>query len=223
MDGSVFYRLVRWTSIPLFRLYFPLSASGRQHVPAEGPLIVAANHASYLDPAVLGSACPRPLHFLINRRVWRVPAMNWFYRGMESIPVDPAGAGARASIQAALVRLQAAAAVGIFPEGARAEGGELQDALDGVALLSRRSGAPVVPVGIAGTAESMPKGASLPEPLPVRVAFGPPMRRADSGGGPRARREEDREFTDELMRRIAELVEEAEAGRRPAAALGRAS
>lgn len=224
MNDTLFYRLVRWTSIPLFRLYFPVKRSGVERVPAEGPLIVAGNHASFLDPAVLGSAFPRPVHFLVNARVWRRKGLNWFYRGMRSIPVDREGRPTRDAIQQALRRLEQGRVVGIFPEGGRNEGSSLEEALAGVALLARRSGALVLPAGLAGTERSMPKGAALPEPMPLGVCFGEPLRlELPSEAGPVARRAADSRFTAELMSRIGELVDEAECERSPGAGLQAAS
>ena len=224
MNDTLFYRLVRWTSIPLFRLYFPLKRSGVEKVPAEGPLIVAGNHASFLDPAVLGSAFPRPVHFLINARVWRRRGLNWFYRGMRSIPVDREGRPTRDAIQQALRRLEQGRVVGIFPEGGRNDGGSLEEALAGVALLARRSGALVVPTGLAGTGQSMPKGSPLPEPMPICVRFGEPLRlEPPSESGPAARRAADSRFTAELMSQIGQLVGEAELERLPGAGLQAAS
>jgi 1-acyl-sn-glycerol-3-phosphate acyltransferase len=214
MNDTLFYRLVRWTSIPLFKLYFSLRRAGSEQVPANGPVIVAGNHASYLDPAVLGSAFPRPIHFLINARVWRATGMNWFYRGMRSIPVDRDGRPTRDAIQAALHRLGQGRVVGIFPEGGRNGAGGVEEALAGVALLARKSGALVVPAGLAGTADAMPIGKALPEPVPIRVHFGEPLRvEPPAGRGPAARRSADRRFTVELMERIAGLVRKAEAER----------
>ncbi len=217
MNDTLFYRLIRWTSIPLFRLYFRLSRQGLENIPAEGPVIVAGNHASYIDPAILGSTFPRPVHFLINAKVWRKRGMNWFFRGMRSIPVDRDGRPTRAAIQTALHRLKQGRVVGIFPEGGRMEGGSLEEALAGVALLARRSGAQVVPAGLAGTGESMPRAKALPEPVPIRVCFGAPLLLGVPGEkGPAARREADRCFTEELMKRIGDLVVQAESGRLPA-------
>jgi len=216
VNDTLFYRLIRWTSIPLFRLFFRLSGQGLANVPAEGPVIVAGNHASFIDPAVLGSLFPRPVHFLINASVWRKTAMNWFFRGMRSIPIDRDGRPTRDAIQMALHRLKQGRVVGIFPEGGRVDGGGLEDALAGVALLARRSGAQVVPAGLAGTGESMPKGKVLPEPVPVRVCFGEPLLlEPPTEKGPAARRKADRCFTEELMKRIGDLVVRAEAERLP--------
>ena len=102
--------------------------------------------------------------------------MNWFYRGMRAIPVDRDGRPTREAISTALRRLREGQVVGIFPDGGRVDELSVDRALAGVALLARHSGAAVLPVGIAGTAESMPRGAGLPEPLPLRVHFGESFR-----------------------------------------------
>jgi len=200
----VFYSVVRWASIPLFALYFRLAVEGEEHVPDTGAAIVAGNHVSYLDPAVLGSACPRTLHFLMDGRIFRRRGLSWFFRGMEAVPVERDRSG-RETIRASLSHLDAGRAIGIFPEGGRTAPDRPLEPLAGVALLARRTGALVVPVGITGTERSMPLGKTLPEPVKVRVRFGEPLRPADAGGGGRAAREADQAFTAELMARIARL------------------
>ena len=203
MAPDVFYHLVRWTSVPLFSLYFRLTRQGVSHVPRTGAVLLAANHVSYLDPAVVGSACPRRVFFLMHEGTWAKPVMNWFFRGMQAIPVSR-DASVRVPLRRALSRLEAGCAVGIFPEGARVRvSGD--DALLGVALLARRSGAPVIPVGIAGTDRAMPVGAALPEPVRVRVAFGAPLRHDGARGGEDLRAADAR-FTRELMSSVRRLA-----------------
>ena len=202
----MFYEAVRWASIPAFAVYFRLTAEGRDAIPRTGPLIVAGNHVSYLDPAVLGSVCPRNLHFLMDGKIFARRGFSWFFRGMDAIPVEKDGSG-RDTIRKALAHLERGEAVGIFPEGGRVAPGRELSALGGVALLARRSGAPVVPVGIVGTARSMPLGRALPRPVAVRVRFGAPGRHERAGGG-RAGRAADEAFTGDLMANIAALTEE---------------
>jgi 1-acyl-sn-glycerol-3-phosphate acyltransferase len=168
-----FYATVRMLSLPLLKGWLRLQVRGLDQVPLSGALLVVANHASYLDPAVLGRACPRKLHFLIKRAVYRTRGLQWFFRGMDSIPVTLDGADS-ASLRAALRLLTDGKAVGIFPEGGRALDGRLRPARIGAALLAARSGCPVVPVGIRGAFESMPPGAIWPRPGRVEVTFGPP-------------------------------------------------
>jgi 1-acyl-sn-glycerol-3-phosphate acyltransferase len=201
----VFYDLVRWTSIPLFALYFRLERRGLEQVPGSGPVIVAANHVSFLDPAVLGSAFPRRLRFLIDRTTWSYPSLNWFYRGMAAIPVPRDGGLTRDAIRAALGALAGGAAIGIFPEGGRREGLDPEAAYLGVALLARHSRAPVVPAGLAGTDRAMPRGVVLPEPCRVRVTFGKALRHADVAAGLSGRAADER-FTRTLMEVIGRLA-----------------
>lgn len=201
MKSWAFYRIIRALSWPLLSALFRLSHDGRDHVPADGALIVAANHVSYLDPAVLGAALPRPAHFIMVGGIWRKPGLNWFFRAMRSIPVDREGLMSRTALKAALEALSRGEVVGIFPEGGRALPDGSEPALAGVALLARRSGAPVLPAGISGTFEALPRGRAIPHPRRVRVCFGRPVRH--EGGG----REQDAAFTTILMREIRALME----------------
>ncbi|MEM7247949.1 MAG: lysophospholipid acyltransferase family protein [Acidobacteriota bacterium] len=211
----MFYRLVRLASIPVFLAFFGLRRS-RVQVPA-GPLIVAANHVSFLDPAVLGSVFPRSIHFLMNEKVWRLPLLNWFYRGMQAVPVDRSAKGSRRALASALVQLGAGRVVGIFPEGGRVPEGESREGLSGVALLARRTGCPVMPCGLRGTAEALPIGGKLPQLTKVEVCFGEPLEHASfSERTGLTGREADQAFTTELMRRIAELAGTPEEAREAA-------
>ena len=202
MRSWAFYRFIRSLSVPFFALYFRLKSEGREHVPADGALIVAGNHVSFLDPAVLGAAFPRPLRFIMVAEIWRKLGMKWFFRGMRSIPVNREGLMSRAALRISLDALARGEVVGIFPEGGRALPDGSHPALAGVALLARRSGAPVLPVGIRGTFEAMPRGRVFPHPCHVRVRFGETLRHEG------LRRDDDAAFTTALMRRIRGLVDE---------------
>lgn len=204
-----FYHAIRLLSRPVFGAMFRLTREGLAALPGEGPLILAANHVSYLDPAVVGSTFPRAVRFLIHESVYAKPGQTWFYRAMRSIPVAREGGVARAALREAMQSLRQGAVVGIFPEGGRVEPGAVDPALVGVALLARRSGVPVVPVGIAGTEKAMPRGVALPRPVRVVVRYGEPVLydKGDEGG-----RSADQAFTEELMKRIRQLAGLAEAG-----------
>ncbi len=188
--GDRFYATVRTLSLPLLRTWLRLQVSGLHHVPASGPVLVVANHTSYLDPAVLGRACPRKLHFLIKRSVYETPLLRWFFRGMDAIPVALDAADSLA-LRSALRLLAGGQAVGIFPEGGRAMDGRLGAARVGAALLAARSGCPVVPAGIRGAYEAMPPGAFLPRPRRVEVVFGPPFQVERASRGAARTRQDD--------------------------------
>src|SRR5262245_55388599 len=112
----MFYRFIQLGFKPFAVLYFRLEVRGT--VPAAGPYILAANHVSWLDPAMLGSACRRPIRFVITRAVHDDPKQRWFYRGMRTIPLRDTGRPDTAAMREALRALRGGELVGIFPEGA---------------------------------------------------------------------------------------------------------
>jgi 1-acyl-sn-glycerol-3-phosphate acyltransferase len=206
----VFYWLVKLLFWPFGRTYLRMKISG--DVPRKGPLILVANHASWLDPAVLGSACPRAVTFLISRRVYDRRGGRWFYRWMGTIPVKDLGDTDHAALRQTLRALRDGRAVGIFPEGAGLDpAGGLRSPRAGAALIASRSGVPVVPVAIDGTHESMPKGRFFPRPGRIHVRFGEPFTMQSAGGEPpraaEARRGARQISADDMMRRITEMLE----------------
>ena len=204
-DRGFFYHTVKYSALPVFKVYFRLAVRGKRNVPATGPCIVAANHCSYLDPAVLGAACPRMLRFLMTSRLYHARSQHWFYRGMQAVPVHQDGRGALHSLKKVLRLLERGHAVGIFPEGTRSATGQFQEGKQGIGFLAERSRVPVVPTGILGAHRAMPRGAAFPRPSPVTVAFGEPYRFDFAAVGDRRRAMEA--FTADLMERIRGLVE----------------
>src|SRR6266550_5578685 len=195
------YRLFRAPVRRLLERMFDLVVEGREHLPPSGPYIVAANHHNYLDGVVLGAVAPEPIRFIVMPRVWRAtPLHPLFHRHVGSIPInlerpDPGG------LKKALGALAEGSVVGIFPEGPFSVRGRLERGLPGVALLALRSGAPVVPAGIAGTFEAL-RGRRfyVPRATPLAVRFGPPRRFPANGGAARAAR---RDATERIMADIA--------------------
>jgi 1-acyl-sn-glycerol-3-phosphate acyltransferase len=168
----LFYGVVRLAFRGAAAIAFSLRVEGAERFPASGPAIVVAPHRSWLDPPCLGAASRRPVRFLIIDRVYDKPWARWFYRRMGSVPVRPGG---RAALRAALRLVESGELVGVFPEGriVRDEGPAVLR--PGAALLSVRTGAPVVPVAIAGTARAWPPGRRWPRPAPVTVRVGEPI------------------------------------------------
>jgi 1-acyl-sn-glycerol-3-phosphate acyltransferase len=195
-----FYANVRLMAWPILRTWNRLRVRGLEHVPGSGPVLVVANHASYLDPAVLGRACPRKIHFFIKRAVWSTRGLNWFFRGMDSIPVAQDAADTT-PLRTGLRLLGEDRVVGIFPEGGRATDGRLGPAKMGAALLATRTGCPVLPTGIRGAHAAMPPGSGWPRPRPVEVVFGEPFRLERQGG-----RDRMEAAAETIMGRVAGLV-----------------
>lgn len=178
-------------------------------VPRHGPLLLAPNHRSFLDHFAVLAAAPRPVWFLGKRELARglTGRLNLAF-GM--VPIDR-GAADRVALSAVADLLAAGAAVVVFPEGTRSPTGELFRFRSGIARLSAECGAPVVPVGLVGTAEVWPLGARGPVLLPargtVRVRFGAPLPPPGRDGAAR------RAFTHELWARVAALCEQPRADR----------
>lgn len=133
----------------LTRVVWPTQVVGAHHVPATGPVILAANHTGVVDGPVVFGASPRPLVMMIKQSMFTGP-VGAFLRWSGQIPVDSAGDGGRSALAAAAAVLRRGGGVGIFPEGTRGRG-DVADARGGVAWLALLTGAPVVPVAVLGT------------------------------------------------------------------------
>lgn len=172
------------------------------NVPAGGPAILAGNHVSYLDPALLWCGSPRPTHFMAKSELWKIGWLGWALDQFWAFPVNREGAD-REAISTATSLLERGELVAMFPEGTRKRDGsdELGEAQGGVAFIALRAGVPVVPVGIAGTDEAWPPGRKLPRLVRVTMSYGEPVRPEDFEGG---RKERVAAMTAEIMRRIDE-------------------
>jgi 1-acyl-sn-glycerol-3-phosphate acyltransferase len=200
----MFYAFVRLFFLPLVRIYLRLKTEGVERVPLRGPALIAANHASFLDPIVLGSACPRRIHFVVLQSMYDWWRLRWFYWGMQTIPLRAEEADPRA-VKQALSRLRRGDLVGIYPEGGRSEDGRLQPPKPGAALLAAASGAPVIPVRIEGAWECWRPKSWFPLPGRVRVVFGEPLHFTRDRELRRDRTEMER-FSRRLMEAIAGLA-----------------
>jgi 1-acyl-sn-glycerol-3-phosphate acyltransferase len=201
---------------PVLKRMFDFRVSGLEHVPDSGPFIVAANHANYLDGVVLGAALPRKIVFLVMPRVYRATLLHpYFHRHIGSIPIELSRPDPGA-IRGALRALDQGGVVGIFPEGPFGRNGRLMRGQPGVALVALRSGVPVVPAAITGTAQALwGRRWHIPRRIPFRVRFGRPLRFLRPG-----RRPLDHTLRDDVTGRImAEIAAMLPDEQRPAAGL----
>lgn len=189
----------------VFRLCFRWQVEHVGRVPAEGGVILAPNHASFLDPPLVGAAVTRPVSYLARKSLFSFPLLGWLLRRYRCIPVDR-NATAPAGLRTLLERLQAGEAVLLFPEGTRSPDGSLRPAQVGLGLLVVRSQAPVVPVRLFGTYEAWSRHRRLPRPRPVRVVFGHPL---DFAPQRREAASADRARLKAIYQEIAQVWEEA--------------
>src|SRR3954462_3351416 len=166
------YWLVRALLQPVFHLYFRLGRLDREHIPAEGPVIIAANHRSFLDPFVIGMMTRRPIYYVAKRELFANCFVGWFLSALGAFPVARGAAGHDmvATPHAILAR---GGVVLIFPEGTRTRPGPLGRPRRGVGRLALETGAPVVPVAIIGS-EAVRKGWRI-RPHKVRIRAGAPL------------------------------------------------
>jgi len=193
----------------LFAVYFRWRVYHNERVPLHGPVILAANHASFLDPPLVGSGLKRDINYLARKSLFRYPVLGWILRAVNAVPVDRDGGGA-AGLKAIMDRLHDGGAIILFPEGTRTQTGGLQPARSGIGLTVIKSEAPVVPVRVFGTYEAWGKGVGFPRPRRVSVKYGEPMNfaklRAEAKDCPKSRLKEIyQEVANEIMAAIAKM------------------
>ena len=210
MHGMNWIYWLGWVAFrAAYRFYFRWRVFNAERVPLTGGVIIASNHASFLDPPLIGATLKRPIAYLARETLFRFPPMGWLLRNWNSVPVDVEGGGA-AGLKMILDRLLAGDAIILFPEGTRSCDGQLQEARSGIGLIAIKSSAPVVPARVFGTYEAFGRGAAVPKPYGVAVKFGQPLLferlRAEAKTCSKARLKEIyQQVADEIMARIAEL------------------
>nr|WP_055473039.1 lysophospholipid acyltransferase family protein [Streptomyces pathocidini] len=154
---------------------------GAWRVPASGPVILAVNHAHNIDGPMLMGTAPRPVHFLIKKEAFLGP-LDPFLRAIGQVEVDRTSTD-RTAITSALGVLERGGVLGIFPEGTRGEG-DFASLRAGLAYFAVRSGAPIVPVAVLGSADRPGRLVAALPPLRSRVdvVFGEPFQAGDSSG-----------------------------------------
>lgn len=170
LSYRIAWRLFRLT----YAIYFRWRICNPERVPRTGPVILASNHASFIDPPLIGSALPRDINYLARESLFRFPGIGWLLRSWQAVPVDRDGGGAK-GLKAILDRLLAGGAIVLFPEGTRTRDGKLQPARSGIGLIVIKSTAPVIPVRVFGTFEAYGRHAKFPRPTRIVVKYGAPL------------------------------------------------
>jgi len=173
---------------------------GEERVPRTGALIVAANHTSFADPVVLQALFPRFLTYLMTERFYHVPLLHGFFRFWGVLRVKAAGLN-RDALRGAAAELAREGAVGIFPEGGISRDGRIHDALPGIALLAQRTGAPILPVGLAGVGTMLPPDTWRLRAARVAMVIGQPFAPAGLGR---------RELLERVNRELRAIAERAQ-------------
>lgn len=210
-DGANGYRLAKVLLRRPLHAAYEISVEDRCDLPP-GPVILAANHRSFMDSVLLALVVDRPISFLAKAEYFEKRRTAWMFRATGQIPIRRGSpSGAREALEAAKEVLSTGGVVGVYPEGTRSRDGHLHRGRLGPARLAWASGAAVVPVGLVGTEEVQRPGQRLPRlGKKVAVRFGS-ARRIDTDEVNRGRAQ--REFTERMMVDIARLSGQDYVGR----------
>lgn len=153
------------------KVFFGLEVKGRENIPKRGGFILASNHASYLDPIVLGVACSRKLNFMAKQELFVNPFFSWILLRVGAFPVKRESADLSA-IKEAMRRLKKGMPLVLFPQGSRKFDGTSREPYPGIGFLAAKLEVPVVPVFIKGTEKALPKEAKFIRLTKISLHFG---------------------------------------------------
>ena len=200
------YTTTRLTLGTFLRIMFRPRYLDRAKIPVDGPLIIAANHLSHIDPAFIMTAVKRPITYMSKKEHFDGAVRRLVFKQVGVIPVDREVGGTEA-LDGAIQVLKDGGAIGIFPEGTRSRDGTLGPGKTGVARLAAATGAAVVPVAIRQTDDVWPVSKRVPRPWrKFYYKFGDPL----YFGGSEINAESLHKFTDEVMDSIVVLSKECE-------------
>lgn len=195
------YRIVKLFLYVFFKVFYGIEVFGLENIPEEGGFIMAANHASYFDPPVLGAVSTRRTRFMAREELFKIPFFRILLK-VFAFPVKrdkPHPSAIKESVQ----RLRRGELIVMFPEGSRSVDGSLLEPKRGLSVLAAMSRTPVVPTFIRGTEKALPVGARFPRPSKITVIFGTPLAMY--------KEETEKQFQERLNRDIIREIEKLKA------------
>jgi len=202
------YQFVRFVVVTFCRSWCRMTVAGREHIPAEGPFLLAPVHRSILDTPISSGVTRRRMRFMGADKWWHNKWLGRTLTACGGFPVTR-GSADREALKRCITLLEGGEPLVLFPEGERKSGPTVLPLFEGAAYISSKTGAPIIPVGIGGSERAMPKGAKFIYPRKVRVIVGSPIP-APTGATSKELREAVRATTAALHTAMQELLDEAE-------------
>lgn len=199
-----FYGFFHYLAGQIHAMWFRGEVVGTENFPRVGPFLIASNHASHLDPPLVGSQIAKQMRFFARKSLWHSRFLGWWLDQVETIPVER-DTGDIGAIKKVLQALKEDRAVVLFPEGTRSPDGRLQKPKAGVGLMACKTGVPVVPCRVFDSFQAFGKGRLIPNfGTPVTIVFGPPIPASDYDD-PAAGKARYETAAQRIMDRIASL------------------
>jgi 1-acyl-sn-glycerol-3-phosphate acyltransferase len=203
------YRVLRVIVHFVNRAYWRVEVDGAGTVPDTGPVILAPVHRSFMDFFVVSEVTKRKIFYMTKEEMWKSPLLGSFLDAVGAFPVHRDGAD-RLALERAQDVLERGDVLILFPEGTRRAGPVVEDLHEGAAFLAARTGAAIVPIGIGGTAEAMPKGSKFVRPVKVHLVVGPPIPAPERSARGRVPRTQVHALTEQLAAELQTLYTDAE-------------
>lgn len=203
------YQFVRFVVVTFCRTWCRMSVHGREHIPAEGPFLLAPVHRSILDTPISSGVTGRRMRFMGADKYWKNRHFGRLLSALGGFPVTR-GSADREALSRCIAVLQGGEPLVLFPEGERKAGPIVQPLFDGATYIAVKAGVPIIPVAIAGSERAMPKGAKFIYPKKVHVIVGPPIE-VPLGETGKAQRIAIRELSGTLHIELQRLLDAANA------------
>jgi 1-acyl-sn-glycerol-3-phosphate acyltransferase len=205
-ETPLWYYFLWGLALIIFKVCFRIKTRGKGNIPSRGPLVLASNHLSYLDPIVLGLVTPRRMNFMAKEELFKNSFFRLLITQLGAFPLKRER-GDRSAYQRALAILRGGGILILFPEGTRAGDGKLGHLREGAVRIALRAGVPLVPVVIRGTDKILPRGKGTIRLGKIKVQVGKPLTAVRLDKNKDFKREVD-EFLSSLNKTMRKLSDE---------------
>ncbi len=200
MFDAIIYSVCKHICYIILKVFCRIELINYQNIPSKGPVIIACNHVSYLDPLIAGFGTRRRVYFLAKASLFKNRFFGWLIKRLGAFPLKEEGGNDISAIKRSLRLLRGGKVVVIFPEGTRSYDGDLQKAHPGVGMLAFKSRAVVIPVYIDGSEKALPRNGKSLKPAKIIARFGNPLIPVCKNGHP-----DYQEFSSQVMQAIKSL------------------